>query len=726
MRKVFSDARHWQILALSVLLVYSIAGFDFGASTIPSLVGLAVALGTQALCQRLRGEAFDPRSPFITGLSLGLLLRTDSLWITALAAALAIGSKFVFRIRGKHLWNPATFGIVAVLLGTHHVWISPGQWGAALWTGTLIAFLAILVLSRAGRLDTALAFIGAWGGLLFARAAWLGDPATIPIHQLETGSLLLFACFMITDPRTTPDHPAARIGFAVAVAILAHWLMFFQQMRPALYLSLAALAPMVPLLDSLFPARRFAWRAAPEDAGRTGLLPKPVRIAGAALGIAGLLAATIQPALAFCGFYVAQADAKLFNKASKVVLVHDGDYTAITMASDYQGDPKEFALVIPVPVVVQKDDIHVVSPDLIDRLDAYTAPRLTEYFDRDPCAPPVVYKAIPTPMTAPAELNAVAGAAVRGVTIEARYEVGVYDILILSAKESDGLVTWLKENQYRIPAGAEDVLGSYIRQSMHFFVAKVNLERQAKAESHYLEPIEVAYSSPKFMLPIRLGTVNASGPQDLIVFAITRQGRVETANYRPAKLATQVDVPLFVRDDFGEVYKTAFEHAVENDGMRSIFLEYAWDIGMGCDPCSGEVPTPSELATLGARWIGGPGIQPQPTPPTMPQPRFVPPIQAGVSTSFITRLHIRYDRAHFPEDLMLTETHDRNFFQVVYSLHHPFSGAASCEAGAAYRKGLHERFEQEATNLSDLTGWPVADIRQRMDKAGETSAAQPR
>ncbi len=722
MARFLHDARHWQIAALSLLLIYSIAGFDFGASILPSVVALGTCLATQSIASRLAGRHFDLRSPLVTGLSLSLLLRTDALWVTALAAIVAIGSKFVFRIRGKHLWNPAAFGIVMVLFGTHHAWTSPGQWGAAVWTATLILFLAILVLGRAGRVDTALAFFGTFGALLVGRAVYLGDPMAIPLHQIETGSLLLFACFMITDPRSTPDRRSLRIGFAIAVAGLAHLLAFEQQMRPALYVALVLLAPVVPLFDHLFPAPRFVWN--PSQDPSKGWSPmslidggsaRAMRVAGAVLGILAVLA--VNPAQAFCGFYVAQADAKLFNKASKIVLVRDGTYTAITMASDYEGDPAEFALVVPVPVVVKKDDIHVVNPDLIARLDAYTAPRLTEYFDPDPCAPMYLDKPMPT-AARPMMLGATRGAVQdSGVTIEAKYEVGVYDILILAAKESDGLVAWLKDNHYRIPDGAEDVLGSYIKQSMHFFVAKVNLARQAKSATGFLEPIEVSYESDRFMLPIRLGTVNASGPQDMIVYAITRNGRVETANYRPAKMATRVDVPLFVHDDFGPVYKAAFDHAVENDGMRSIFLEYAWGLGAGCDPCSGTLPTPSELATLGARWIGAPAAVP--AAPTMPQQRIFFPSQRN--EGFITRLHVRYDRAHFPEDLLLTETHDQQPFQVVYALHHPFTGPATCKAGEEYRQGLPAQFRQEAENLSDLTGWTPAEIRSRMAASGQSA-----
>ncbi|MGH7126077.1 MAG: RnfABCDGE type electron transport complex subunit D, partial [Stellaceae bacterium] len=172
---------------------------------------------------------------------------------------IAISSKFLLRLEGKHLWNPAGLAIVALLFGTGHVWISPGQWGASVWFAALLAFLAILVLQAARRGDISLFFLGAHAALLFVRALWLGDPLAIPIHQLESGSLLLFAFFMISDPRTTPDARLGRFLLAVAVALLAHWLAFFMQMRPALYVALIALSPLTPLLDRIFPAERFQW-----------------------------------------------------------------------------------------------------------------------------------------------------------------------------------------------------------------------------------------------------------------------------------------------------------------------------------------------------------------------------------------------------------------------------------------------------------------------------------
>jgi Na+-transporting NADH:ubiquinone oxidoreductase subunit NqrB len=260
------DARLYQIAALATLLAISLTTLDLGARLLPSLFAIASALATQALCTRVcRLPRLDLRSPLITGLSLSLLLRADEPWLHAAAGAIAILSKFALRLDGKHVWNPAGFAIVVLLLGTDRVWISPGQWGASLWFAALLGFLAILVLNAARRGDIALFFLGSHAMLLFARALWLGDPWAIPLHQLQSGSLLIFAFFMISDPKTAPDARTARLMFALAVALFAHALAFFWQMRPALYLALIALSPVNPILDRLFPAQRFQWTAQPKE-----------------------------------------------------------------------------------------------------------------------------------------------------------------------------------------------------------------------------------------------------------------------------------------------------------------------------------------------------------------------------------------------------------------------------------------------------------------------------
>jgi Na+-transporting NADH:ubiquinone oxidoreductase subunit NqrB len=264
-----ADPRHFQILALAVLLLFNVGWLDFGALPLNSALAIGSALATQIACSRLYGlPQLDLRSPLITGLSLSLLLRADEPWLHALAGVIAIGSKFVLRIDGKHVWNPAGFAIVTLLLTSNGVWISPGQWGTALWFAALLAFLAILVLHAARRTDIALFFLGSHAALLLTRALWLGDPLAIPLHQLQSGSLLIFAFFMISDPRTSPDSRLGRFLFALAVAGLGHWLAFTMQMRPALYLALIALSPLTLLIDKILPAERFSW-AAPATSGAT-------------------------------------------------------------------------------------------------------------------------------------------------------------------------------------------------------------------------------------------------------------------------------------------------------------------------------------------------------------------------------------------------------------------------------------------------------------------------
>jgi hypothetical protein len=411
---------------------------------------------------------------------------------------------------------------------------------------------------------------------------------------------------------------------------------------------------------------------------------------------------------AFCGFYVAKADTKIFNQASKVVMVRDQDRTVLTLANDFQGDAKDFAVVIPVPTVLEKDQIHVGDNALIDHLDAYSAPRLVEYWDEDPCAIRYRTQAMPPAPTSGAAQDQSRASAL-GVKIEAQYTVGEYDIVILSAEQSNGLETWLTETGYKIPNGAANVLDSYIKQNMRFFVAKVNLQEKEKLGFTYLRPLQMAYESSKFMLPIRLGTVNANGSQELFVFALSRQGRVETTNYRTVKLNSDLDVPLFIKDDFSHFYRSMFDRSVQREDMRVVFLEYAWDMGW-CDPCAAEPLTNEELRKLGVFWLadadsvsGKAGIN-----------RPIPRPYAGTDV-FVTRLHLRYDSAHFPEDLVFQQTGDRTNFQGRYILRHPWTGEAKCDAAKAYLKSLDARHRTEAENLASLTGWDIQEIYKKMN-----------
>jgi len=422
----------------------------------------------------------------------------------------------------------------------------------------------------------------------------------------------------------------------------------------------------------------------------------------------GMLCAPIVDA--FCGFYVAKADAKLFNKASQVVLARDGDRTVLTMVNDFKGDPKEFAIVVPVPTFVEKGQIHVGDKAVVDHLDAYSAPRLVEYFDEDPCQMILMERAAQSAPMAADAVGKMKRAEALGVRVEAQYTVGEYDIVILSAEQSTGLETWLKENDYRIPDGAADVLGSYIRQGMRFFVAKVNLQEQAKLGYSYLRPLQIAYESPKFMLPIRLGTLNADGPQDLLIYTLTRSGRVETTNYRTVRLPTGMDIPVYVKSEFSDFYRAMFDEQVKRENMTAVFLEYAWDMNW-CDPCAADPLSDEELRQLGVFWhvedLEKQGI----FSPNNPNKSIVLPQARNV---FVTRLHVRYTAEKFPEDLVLQETADRENFQGRYVLRHAWDGKATCDAAQAYRKSLPQRWDQEAQTLANLTGWDIAHVRDKM------------
>ena len=409
---------------------------------------------------------------------------------------------------------------------------------------------------------------------------------------------------------------------------------------------------------------------------------------------------------AFCGFYVAKADTSLFNRASQVVLVRDEDRTVITMANDFEGDVRDFAVVIPVPTMIERGQINVGDRAVIEHLDAYTAPRLVEYHDPDPCN---AYRRLEEMARSDASMPLAQAemrnsARSKGVTIDAQYTVGEYDILILSAKQSGGLIAWLNENGYRIPRGAKRVVDSYLKQDMRFFVAKVNLEEQSKLGYQYLRPIQVAYESNKFMLPIRLGTLNAKGKQELYVYALTRTGRVETTNYRTVKMPSNVEIPEFVDGEFADFYRAMFDRQTRRENERAVLLEYAWDMAW-CDPCAADPLSREELQSLGVFWLNDERVSRKPA------------IRPQAQNVYVTRLHVRYDAEHFPEDLMFQETGNRQNFQGRYVIRRAWKGEPSCDI-SAYQAALRDRQEREAQQLANLTGWDIGDIRSRIPFAG--------
>jgi Na+-transporting NADH:ubiquinone oxidoreductase subunit NqrB len=257
-----ADPRVYQIGTLASLLIYGMGWLDFDVTPSRVVLLLATVLATQWICDRLVGGppfGSSARSALISGLSLCLLLRTNRTELAVLAAIVTIASKFLIRVDGKHVFNPTNGGIVAMLLLTNQVWVSPGQWGAAAFFAFLLACAGSLVVNRAARSDVSFAFIACYCALLFGRTFYLGEPLTIPLHRLESGALLLFTFFMISDPKTTPDSRLGRMLFAALVAFGAWYVQFRLFRTNGLLWSLAACSAVVPLINRIAPGPRYAW-----------------------------------------------------------------------------------------------------------------------------------------------------------------------------------------------------------------------------------------------------------------------------------------------------------------------------------------------------------------------------------------------------------------------------------------------------------------------------------
>ena len=379
-----------------------------------------------------------------------------------------------------------------------------------------------------------------------------------------------------------------------------------------------------------------------------------------------------RPARAFCGFFVAGSDAKLTNNASQVVLMRKGNRTVMTMSNTYQGPPEGFAMVVPVPVVLQKENVKTLPADVFDRVDSLSAPRLVEYWEQDPCPtpqPPPMAAGAPEAMVMPTPAPPSRHKRERdlGVTVEARFVTGEYEVVILSARDSSGLETWLRQEKYNIPQGAAAALAPYIRDKSKFFVAKVDIKKVKRDAQGVvqLSPLRFFFDANELRLPVRLGLLNAAGKQDLLVYIIHPESRFEVANYANTFIPTNLEVADGVRASFPAFFAELFDATVERMGRKVVVTEYAWQT-TSCDPC----PTPplslDELATLGLDVIEGIGVAagPPAPPPGTTKPsvaareraRAKPRPFFGSAPSWVlTRLHARYSKETLAEDLIFRE-----------------------------------------------------------------------
>jgi hypothetical protein len=714
------DPRYFQVIFQAIFLSYGIFYLHWSADWLHYIISIGVCLFFQYSADSLKAKRFLRPDEFnrwgfsvlISAMSLCLLLKVDHWTISLLAAFLTVASKYIFRINGKHIFNPSAFGIIVAIILSKDGWLSPGQWGSNAIIMFSVITLGTIVVTRVQKLDVSLAFLLTYIGLLYWRQVFvLGWPMDHFIQSISTGSLLLFTFFMISDPRTSPNHPVARIIWAVIIAVVSFYLATFKWKYNTPIWVLVAAAPLVPLLDKIFKAKDFTWSPSMIHFNFISklkhLFMKTTMKKGAALII--LAAMLSHEAVAFCGFYVSKADGTLKNKTSQVILVRDGNRSVITMFNDFKGNTKDFAMVVPVPVVLKKSDIKVVDQQIFHTLNDYSKPRLVEYYDQNPCSRYETEDMMRS-KSAGAQTNEVVVTALGqsrkdlGVKVEAKYLVGEYDILILSAKESSGLKTWLDENGYKIPPGADEVLQPYIKSNLKFFVVKVNEEEKKKLPGNFLRPLQISFSSPRFMLPIRLGMANADGDQDMIVYAFTKKGRIECTNYRTQSLPTGNKVPLFVKNNFGNFYANLFQNQWSKEGKALTMLEYAWDVSpknfVKCDPCVATAPSVQDLVQSGVWWLNR----------DWTDYSDVDNEEEDYSDNvYFTRLHVRYNRDKFPQDLMFQVTPNTENYQARYVITHPATGDFSCEAGKKYLKELKQRRAEEMEMLAYLTGKGYSD-----------------
>ncbi len=377
------------------------------------------------------------------------------------------------------------------------------------------------------------------------------------------------------------------------------------------------------------------------------------------IGVMVIALACLAPraAEAFCGFYVAPGENQLVADATQVVLMRKGTRTVLSMQNNYKGPPSEFAMVIPVPVVLKEADVKTLPKSVFANVERMGAPRLVEYWEQDPCRIERDYDEVRKssgPMERPMPATAARGDSL-GVTVEAQFSVGEYKVVILSAKEATGLDTWLRREKYSIPAGAAPLLRPYVESGMKFFVAKVDPRKVKFVDGRAdLSPLRFHYDSDSFELPIRLGLANSNGTQDLVVSILSPGQRFEVANYPNVTIPTNLEVEDSIKPRFGAFYASLFDRTIEKN-PGAVVTEYAWQ-ATTCDPCPGPALNGNDFMTLGADVIDGNQIATPPNPTTQPvnprpgqsRPAPMPPQRRPpprFNNDFVlTRLHARYGK----------------------------------------------------------------------------------
>lgn len=368
-----------------------------------------------------------------------------------------------------------------------------------------------------------------------------------------------------------------------------------------------------------------------------------------------LLRLGVQEAEAFCGAYVGGATS---NGSSIVVLVRDGNTNTLTLVNDFSGAESTFGYIMPVPPSFSLSDVTTVDPAVIERLDAYSAPREVTYTCDDVLwtwsseddtghwvgstggcgGDPTPEFVEDTSGDLKADNRGIHGdGSLSGVQTTQRTTLGAYELQVVQASGSDGLSAWLEDHGFEPSPLLTTRLATYINGGQHFLVAQIHLE-EIPVDARWLEPLRLRYDSPSISLPIWLGAASSVGVQDLLIFGISRteSGALAISNYPSANLEDEC-----LTEDVNATLNLNYDAFAEAEGEASWVSEFGW-LGGKCDPC----PENGALDPADVALVGGENFAPE--------------------EIYFTRLHLRYRPEQIDEDLALYESGEAARWQSRY------------------------------------------------------------
>lgn len=420
--------------------------------------------------------------------------------------------------------------------------------------------------------------------------------------------------------------------------------------------------------------------------------------------LAALCAALIPASAgAFCGFYAGGGGAELFNNATQVVLMREGTKTVLSMQNNYQGPAEKFALVIPVPVVLRQEDVKTLPADVFERIDQLDAPRLVEYWEQDPCDPGkngATFVDLDGTFHATLIDDIPVDSFSKSKKIKTKFSVAEYDFVMLSATESSELEKWLRENNYNIPEEAESFLRPYVDAGMKFLVVKINPKWISSHKKQLtLPPIRISYDAETFSLPVRLGLLNSSGTQDLIIHILAKE-QYKVENYKNVTVPANLELIGTVRHVFPSFYVSLFDDTL-NMNPGSVVTEYVWPAFI-CNNC----PRVGALGINDFLSLGGDVVF---HAEEKERVRWI------ANEWKLTRLHARYSKESLGDDFIFTTATPANSFEGVYSVHYPWNRKIRCKTPQRWVWGgptntIGSEIVSPAQNLASVPrGLPVQE-----------------